>query len=175
MVFVGFLSLFHLVLLQSTNRFCTKIRTLFHQLGKKALNVFFFPLRKRHSKTAGSEASGGPEEGELVPTKKKSRRTREPKEPKNENTEPREEGQRTPTPWSWGRCLESRKVSVWSSHCTTFDGWSRILILIVINVSLCLPLTMWFRSETWRRLCHGWRTFLETLWSSSKQSSVFER
>lgn len=153
MVFVGFLSLFHLVLLQSTNRFCTKIRTLFHQLGKKALNVFFFPLRKRHSKTAGSEASGGPEEGELVPTKKKSRRTREPKEPKNENTEPREEGQRTPTPWSWGRCLESRKVSVWSSHCTTFDGWSRILILIVINVSLCLPLTMWFRSETWRRLC----------------------
>lgn len=24
-------------------------------------------------------------------------------------------------------------------------------------------------------VCHGWRTFLETLWSSSKQSSVFER
>ncbi|XP_068701953.1 pre-mRNA 3'-end-processing factor FIP1-like [Montipora foliosa] len=54
--------------------------------------------KKRHSKTISSEASGGPEEGELVSSKKKSRRTRESKEVKNENTEPREEGQRTPTP-----------------------------------------------------------------------------
>ena len=65
----------------------------------KANWVVFLASRKRHSKTASSETSGGgPEEGELVPTKKKSRRTRESKEPKNENTEPREEGQRTPTP-----------------------------------------------------------------------------
>ena len=62
------------------------------------ITLDFFSPRKRHSKTAGSETSGGPEEGELVSSKKKSRRTREPKEPKNENTEPREEGQRTPTP-----------------------------------------------------------------------------
>lgn len=54
--------------------------------------------KKRHSKTAGSETSGGPEEGELVSSKKKSRRTREAKEAKSENSEPREEGQRTPTP-----------------------------------------------------------------------------
>lgn len=65
----------------------------------KANWVVFHASRKRHSKNASSETSGGgPEEGELVPTKKKSRRTRESKEPKNENTEPREEGQRTPTP-----------------------------------------------------------------------------
>ena len=67
----------------------------------KADWVVFLASRKRHSKNASSETSGGgPEEGELVPTKKKSRRTRESKEPKNENTEPREEGQRTPTPWA---------------------------------------------------------------------------
>lgn len=173
-----FVCLLHLALRQSINHYSTWKCTLFHQLEKKALNidVFCFPLRKRHSKTAGSETSGGPEEGELVPTKKKSRRTRESKEPKNENTEPREEGQRTPTPWSCGRCLERRKVSLRTSHCTRFDSCSRILMLIFINVSLCLPLTKWFRSETWRRLCyHGWRTFLGVLWSTSKQPSVFER
>ena len=72
---------------------------LSHQIKMRTIKCGFFSfLRKRHSKTAGSETSGGPEEGELVPTKKKSRRTRETKEPKNENTEPREEGQRTPTP-----------------------------------------------------------------------------
>lgn len=63
-------------------------------LGK----LILFYHRKRHSKTTGSETSGGPEEGELVSSKKKSRRTREAKETKSENSEPREEGQRTPTP-----------------------------------------------------------------------------
>ena len=73
--------------------------TLFLPLFDTKANCFVsLASRKRHSKTASSETSGGPEEGELVPTKKKSRRTRESKEPKNENTEPREEGQRTPTP-----------------------------------------------------------------------------
>ena len=105
----------------------------------KANCVVFHASRKRHSKNASSETSGGgPEEGELVPTKKKSRRTRESKEPKNENTEPREEGQRTPTPWAcatlwfwWTDRSRARNygavVVSWDLVLSVFGLWALLL------------------------------------------------
>ena len=131
--------------------------------NKNELVTFIF--RKRHSKTAGSETSGGPEEGELVPTKKKSRRTREPKEPKNENAEPREEGQRTPTPWSRVRHVERGIVSL-ENFIVTLDSF--------------VGVGAWM----FARLCHfissayevmheqGIKTFVLSRWKSFPRSAV---
>ena len=67
---------------------CSEQKTVLVTEKLEQQNVdFFFRLRKRHSKTAGSETSGGPEEGELVPTKKKSRR--EQKNTRDNNLVPR--------------------------------------------------------------------------------------
>ena len=97
-------------------------------LGK----LILFYHRKRHSKTTGSETSGGPEEGELVSSKKKSRRTREAKETKSENSEPREEGQRTPTPWS--RSDRMVRFVAWGTNVTVTCKSSLYKMLLVQGI-----------------------------------------
>ena len=174
-VFFEFLCLFHLVLLQSTNRYSTKKGTIFHELGKIALMCLLFLSEKDTVRRRAQKRPAARKRESWCQLRKRAEELA------------RQKNQRMKTPSRErkvsGLLRRDHKDVVWRDVKCLLEALIVLdltfevgLMLIFINVSLCPPLTKLFRSATWRPLCcHGWRTFVVVLWSSSKQPSVFER